>query len=200
MSFNIEEFKAKGLSLGGARPSQFLVTLSPPTILNEQSNAESFQFVCRAAQIPAAIVSPVEVAYFGRRVKYSGDREFPDWTVTVMNDADFRIRRMMERWSEAMNVHIDNTMVSNIWPTGYKQTAEVTQFNQAGDSVATYQMVGLFPTQIDAIPLDWEAMNQIETFDITFSYDYWVLKQGDDRSYSSTDGTAAGLIPGVNNS
>lgn len=191
--FNIEEFKAKGLPLGGARPSQFFVDMNPPPLLG--FNTDTFRFTCKAASIPPSIVSPVEVSYFGRRVKYSGDREFPDWTVTVLNDADFAIRKMMTAWSDSMNYHIDNVMESGVWPTGYKQSATITQMRQDGEPIMTYSFYGLFPTQIDPIPVDWENINQVEMFEVTFSYDYWIAREGNNLAESSADGTAFAAPP-----
>lgn len=190
MAFNIEEFKSRGLPGGGARPTQFLVEMFPPPALGI-NGAEKIKFVCRAASIPPAIIMPIEVGYFGRPVKYAGDRQFPDWNVTVLNDTDFFVRKVMERWSTSMNTLISNVMKPEVFPTGYKTNAEVTQFRSDGEVIATYIFEGLFPTQVDAIPLDWEAMNQIETFDITFSYDYWLVKSGLNLSRGSTEGTAA---------
>lgn len=194
MPFNIEEFKSRGLPGGGARPSQFLVTISPPTGI-EINNAEKISFVCSAAEIPPAIVSPVHVSYFGRQVKYAGDREFPDWSVTIMNDSDYYVRRVMERWSTAMNTLVSNVMRPEVWPVGYKTTAQVTQYRQDGEAIATYMMEGLFPNQVDPIALNWEATNQIEYFNVTFSYDYWIAKQGDNLARQSTEGTEDEDIP-----
>lgn len=188
MSFNIEEFKSRGLPGGGARPTQFMVEMYPPPALGV-NNAERIKFVCTAAQIPPAIVSPVQVAYFGRIVKFAGDRDFPDWTVTVMNDSDFYVRKVMERWSTSINTLVSNVMRPELWPTGYKTSAEVTQFRNDGEPISTYIFEGLWPNQVDAIPLDWEAMNQIERFDVTFSFDYWLPKQGNSLARTSTEGT-----------
>lgn len=197
MPFNIEEFKAKGLPGNGARPNQFFVDVSPPPVLG--INQDIFRFVCTAASIPPEIIGSVEVGYFGRKVKYNGDREFPDWTVTVNNDANFAVRKMMEAWSQAMNYHVSNVMDGSLWPTEYKRTAIVTQMRQDGATIATYEMIGLFPTTIDPIPLSWEDMNSIERFDITFAYDYWIQRVGDNLAASSADGTSESVIPPINN-
>lgn len=188
IAFNIEEFKSRGLPLGGARPSQFLVEITPPPNLRI-SNSEKIKFVCSAAQIPPAIVAPVQVAYFGRLVKFKGDREFPDWTVTIQNDADYYVRRSFELWNTEMNTLVSNIQTSGMWATEYKAEATVHQLRADGETIASYVMSGLWPNQIDAIPLNWEAMNQIEMFDVTFSYDYWIPKLGDDQSRTSSEGT-----------
>lgn len=171
MSFSITEFKANGLILGGARPTNFQVDIFVPF---SSPNASRVKFLCRAASIPPAPLDAVPVPYFGRRIKVAGDRDFPDWTVTIMNDEDYAIRVMLENWSNKMNALISNKMDPAMFPTAYKSTATVTQFDRVGTTRRVYQFQGIFPTLVDQIPLDWDQTNTIEQFDVTFAYDLWV--------------------------
>lgn len=184
MPFNVNRFKQEGLQLGGARPSLFEVEFSDfPLGVGVSGGVDrKLTFTARAAQIPAMTVDPVEVPYFGRKIKVAGDRTFADWTITVMNDEDFKVRSMFENWSNKINALISNRNSAGPSPEAYKVDAFVHQYGKAGrDSVnqkdggiiRSYQFVGLFPTTIDAIALDWDNTNAIETFDVTFSYDYW---------------------------
>lgn len=137
--------------------------------------AQKLRFVVQAASLPSFTVQPVVVPYFGREVKFSGDRVFNDWQVTVMNDEDFTVRNAFEAWSNAMNTLISNRLDPNMWATEYKQTATVLQYGKDGATVRKYDFYGLFPSQVDNIGLQWDAVNQIESFGINFSYDYFVL-------------------------
>ena len=119
------------------------------------------------------ILSPIDVSYFGRKVKYAGDREFPDWSVTIYNDEDFYVRKILEKWSNAMNTLVSNVMGNDVYPTDYKTSAIVYQYAKNGEIAAAYRFEGLFPTQIDGIQVDWEAANQVEQFECTFAFDYW---------------------------
>lgn len=178
MTFNISQFKSAGLVYGGARPALFQVKF-PSTVQGIAGiSADSLRkapLVCRAAELPASQIGSVEVGYFGRKIKLAGDRTFGDWTVTVMNDEDFGIRSMMEKWSNAINRHISNvrdpTLITE--ELGYKADLDVEQFSKAGGLIRSYRIVGAYPTNISAIALDWDNQNQIETFQVTFAYDYW---------------------------
>jgi len=188
MAFNVQNFRSQGLKLGGARPSLFQVTIPtlPPGV-GVSSTAGRLPFLVRAAQLPAATVDPVEVPYFGRKIKLAGDRTFADWTVTVMNDEDFALRSMFENWSNKINSHVGNVSTlrpgggsRGSLPDGYKVDAIVSQFGRVAGSegseapiIRQYKFIGIFPTTIDAIALDWDNTNTIETFDVTFSYDWW---------------------------
>jgi hypothetical protein len=50
----------------------------------------------------------------------------------------------------------------------------VIQYGKDGSNIRQYDIIGAFPTTVDAISLDWDSQNQIETFTVTFSYDYWL--------------------------
>ena len=185
MSFSIVDFKARGLTLGGARPSLFQVRVTFPK--NVQGAGvkvrEGGRFLCTASQIPASIVQEVNVPYFGRMVKYKGDRQFQDWTVTVLNDEDFQIREAFEAWQNYMNYLESNIMDEDYIAQGYKQDCFVEQFakdgepqsgGESGHVVRAYNMIGAWPVQVSPINLSWGAQNEIETFDVTFAYDYWI--------------------------
>lgn len=180
MAFSIDQFKT-ALALGGARPSLFEIQISlntsDATIRNGLIKAP---FLVKAATIPASTVNAFPVPYFGRQVKFSGDRVFDDWQVTVINDEDFAVRNAMEQWSQLINSHEPN--LSSLRPGlgtttgagGYKANAVVRQYSKLGGlPVATYQFIGLFPTTITEIQLAWEATDQIEEFGVVFAYDYW---------------------------
>lgn len=173
MPFNVQDFKSRGLTFHGARPTLFQVEINNPPVGTNTGNAvEKIKFMCRATQLPPAIVESVPVGYFGRDIKVSGDRTFPDWNVNIINDEDFAVRDMLERWST-----YQNSMVSNLRrDRDYKKTAYITQYGKEGNVLRRYEMVGVFPTLVGPIELSWDNKNQIETFDATFAFDWWDLE------------------------
>jgi len=170
MAFNINEFASNGLVLGGARPTQFSVDLFPPFA---STNSARIKFMVNATSLPGMYIDNVPVAYFGRQIKFNGDRVFQDWRVSVLNDEDFPVRAILERWSNEINTLVSNRLDPARYATGYKRTAEVTQYGKDGRTLRLCRMYGLFPTQIEDLQNDWGATNQIQTFGVTFSIDYW---------------------------
>jgi hypothetical protein len=166
MAFNINQFKAE-LVGGGARPTLFQVQVTNPVL-----PAADFKvpFMVRAAGIPESTLGQYVVPYFGRQVKYAGDRTFADWTVTVINDEDFAIRNAMEAWSNFINSHDSNTRAL---PQQYKSTGLITQFSKDGSALRTYVFEGMYPVTIDGIQMDWSQTDSIEEFGVTFQYDLW---------------------------
>jgi hypothetical protein len=169
MAFNINDMRS-GLALGGAKPSLFQVQISNPVTSLADLKAP---FMIRAAALPASTLTPIEVPYFGRKIKVAGDRTFDPWTVTVINDEDFLVRNAMEQWMNSINSHTGNLRLA----TSYKAQATITQYGKSGNVLRVYKFHGLFPTESTAIAMDWET-DAIETFDVTFQYDYWTVSGG----------------------
>lgn len=185
MSFNVDTFRQKGLVHGGARPTLFEVALTFPAIVpNGTAAAEQARFVCRATSLPASRVDKIDVPYMGRKIVVDGDRTFDDWQIQVMNDNDFFIKSAFEAWLNGINSHRSNRRHPSLTVTeganSLKTTATVYQLARNGNGGAdveqhlrAYRFVGVMPTQVDPIQLDWEMTNQIEVFAVNLAYDYW---------------------------
>jgi hypothetical protein len=169
MAFNINEFKSQ-LTGGGARSNLFQVQL-----LNPVDSTADFKvpFMAKAAALPASTIASIDtINYFGRAIKYAGARTFDSWTVTIINDEDFLVRNALEAWMNGIVSH--DTNLSGL-PQDYKSNALITQYSKSGDPLRTYKFEGLFPTSIAATTLDWDT-DGIQTFDVTFSYDLWMVE------------------------
>ena len=136
MAFNVAEFRANMIG-DGARPNLFQVTLTFPTIAdNAVVSGQKATFMAKAAQLPGSTVGTVPVYYFGRELKFAGNRTFTDWTLQIINDEDFTIRNTIESWMNAINSHsgnVRNSAASN--PSGYTVDAVVTQYGKTGDAL-----------------------------------------------------------------
>ena len=180
MAFNIDDIRA-GLALGGARPTLFQVQFTNPVSTDAD---DVTPFLVRATNLPSSTISPIEIPYFGRKMKIAGDRTFDVWQTTIMNDEDFRIRNALERWHNEINTLQSNLNVRGTsQPSLYKSVATVTQFGKDGNSLRTYRFEGLFPLELSPIDLDWEATDTIENFSVAWAYDYFTI-EGDTGTIS----------------
>jgi len=185
MAFNLNDFRNKFVN-GGARPSQFEMQIVWPDILRGAPGvvgAEAdFRFLCQISEIPASTITPIAVPYFGRKLQYAGDRTFTPLTITVMNDEDFKIRKAFEYWSQAITGHqttVSQFDGSNI-AGSYATDGVVIQHsrNSGGGTLQAYKFVGMFPSAVSAIPLDWEKTDSFEVFTVEFQYQYWLPIDG----------------------
>lgn len=168
---NISDFKANLIG-GGARANQFRVELSFPSYVAAGPVVGlKSQFLCKGAQLPGSTVENIPLQYRGRAVNIAGERTFTPWTVTVYNDTDFAIRNALEQWSNGVqNLSSTNGRVN---PRDYQVDLQVHQLDRNGAIVKTYRFIDAYPTDIGAIALDYDQANAIETFDVTFTYNYW---------------------------
>jgi hypothetical protein len=174
MTFNVAEFRAN-LVGDGARPNLFQVTLTLPTFANNSTAAgQKLQFMAKTAQLPGSTIGQVPLYYFGRELKFAGNRTFADWTLQIVNDEDFLIRNSMESWMNAINTHAGNLRTAQAQNNQtYQVDASVTQYGKKGDVLNTYNFVGMFPVDIAPIDLDWSSNDTIEEYGVTFAYQYW---------------------------
>ena len=174
MAFNVAEFRANMIG-DGARPNLFSVSLVFPTIATNGNVAgQKVTFMAKSAQLPGSTIGTVPVYYFGREMKFAGNRTFADWTLTIINDEDFTIRNSIESWMNAINSNAGNVRNgAAVNSTGYNVDAEVTQYGKAGQELKKYKFVGMFPIDLAPIDLDWGSNDAIEEFTTTFAYQYW---------------------------
>jgi hypothetical protein len=174
MAFNVAEFRSQ-MTGDGARPNLFSVSLTFPSFVDGATDASrKATFMAKAAQLPGSSMGQVPVYYFGREMKFVGNRSFADWTVTIINDEDFTIRNTMERWMNSLNSHAGNIRAANAsTPSTYSVDAEITQYGKTGNELKKYKFVGMFPVDLTPIALDWGSNDTIEEFDVTFAYQYW---------------------------
>ncbi len=174
MAFNVAEFRANMIG-DGARPNLFQVSLTFPTVAaNSTAAAQKATFMAKAAQLPGSTVGTVPVFYFGRELKFAGNRTFTDWTLQIINDEDFTVRNSIESWMNAINSHAGNVRNgAAAGPSGYTVDATVTQYGKTGEALKTYKFVGLYPLDLAPIDLDWGSNDTIEEYAVTFAYQWW---------------------------
>lgn len=188
----ISQFKS-ALRGGGARPNLFEVELTtlPAGI---SWDADTFKYLCKAAALPASNVGSIDVPFRGRTFKVAGDRTIDAWTVTIINDEDFKLRKAFEAWSELI-AKLDNNLGATS-PNAYMSNATVYQLgrgaqinstnNSGSDSsiLAAYKFVDIFPTAVSNIDLSYDSGDTIEEFTVEFQV----------QSYEILDPTAAARV------
>ena len=167
---NINEFKSR-LRGGGARANQFKVTLPFPGYASVGGETCDLAFLCSATALPGQTVGQVAIPFRGRVLNIAGDRTFEPWTITVLNDTDFKLYRAFERWMNGINNMTDNEGIAN--PADYQVDGFVDQLDRNGTTLKSYTYRGLYPEVLANIPLNYATNDTIESFDVTFRYQYF---------------------------
>ena len=185
MSHSIEKIKST-LKGGGARPNLFQVNLTSfPG--GADYDSDEFSILCKAAQLPASNIASIDVPFRGRIFKVAGDRTFDTWTVTVINDNDFKIRTAMEAWMQFTGQYADGSGATD--PASYQVNADVIQFARQATALnkvdttglanaKQYRFYGIFPTNISAIDLSYDTGDTIEEFTVEFQVQWWEALRG----------------------
>ena len=174
---NISDFKSKLIG-GGARPNLFEVELTTLPDGVQGWNADSFQFLCKAAALPAQTIASIDVPFRGRIFKVAGDRTIDTWTVTVINDEDFVLRNAFENWTQQIADLTTNLGATD--PSAYMTNAKVFQLGRGSTKASTtsggnenvvlkeYEFIDIFPTSVSAIDLSYDTGDTIEEYTVEF--------------------------------
>jgi len=210
MAFDIQTFKST-FADGGARPTLYDVQVTFPSVgdapdiggADGGAASQMLKFSCVGASLPESRMGTIEIPYMGRTIKVEGNRVYPDWTVSVINDEDFTVRNALEAWHDKINAITGNLMAVDYADGGYKMTALINQYSKIGTTTAvgtgegtilrTYEMVGMFPTLIGDIRLGWDRVNAIEDYTVTFALDWWTIYQ----TNSVLPAVGSNPLPGV---
>jgi len=192
----LNDFKNR-ISGGGARPNLFECEITFPTNLNLGFGGNVLEdvtrFLIKSAQLPASTINVIDIPFRGRNLKIAGDRTFDPWTITVINDTDFKIRNAFEKWMNYMNKHEDNAGELN--PENYQRNMKVYQLGKAAITsgidftsaesikvLKAYEFYGTFPTSISAIDLSYDQADTIEEFTVDLQVQWWDALDGDNVS------------------
>ena len=167
---NINEFKSR-LRGGGARANQFKVTLPFPGYASVGGETSDLAFLCSATALPGQTVGQVAIPFRGRVLNIAGDRTFEPWTITVLNDTDFKLYRAFERWMNGINNMTDNEGIAN--PADYQVDGFIDHLDRNGTTLKSYTYRGLFPTALGNIDLNYATNDAIEEFSVTFNFQYF---------------------------
>ena len=184
--YSISKFKS-ALAGGGARPNLFEVRLTsiPGGV---EWDSDNFKFMCKAASLPASTIANIDVPFRGRIFKVAGDRTIENWTLTIINDEDFKYRTAFEGWMQHILRLENNTGTTS--PQEYMTNADVIQLGRGNEikskgstegsyddsatgvtvsALAKYQFQDIWPVNVSSIDLSMDNSDQIEEFTVEFA-------------------------------
>ena len=180
---SIADFKGK-LVGGGARPNLFEVTI-PKLPTGIAWDGDTFRYMCKAASMPASTIANIDVPFRGRIFKVAGDRTVDVWSITVINDEDYKLRNAFEEWMDLI-AKLDNNLGATS-PDAYMVDADVFQLGRGSTKASKnsdgtdntvlkqYKFQSIFPTSLSAIDLSYDTGDTIEEFTVEFqvqSFEY----------------------------
>jgi hypothetical protein len=185
----IDKFKSQ-MKGGGARSNLFEVSFGSElggnfTFPWGDSVSTDDNMMIKAAGLPASTITEVPVPFRGRTLKVAGERTFDVWTITVINDTDFKWRNIFERWMNYIVKVSDGS--GTIDPSEYQTEVTVAQLSRgqytglnnrgsqggAIDVLRRYTIHGVFPTNVSQIDLSYNNENEVEEFTVDLQVQWW---------------------------
>jgi len=207
MARGLMDFKT-ALIKGGARPNLFSINLNFPSLTTIENGVSTQQeltgqasFLVKSAQLPAYNMGVIEVPFRGRMLKVAGDRTFEPWTVTVVNDGDFKLRKAFEAWNKGINALTENVSQLAYTAAGgtglaYCQDFTITQLGRDGVSpqrqnangyvdatgndstmlkTRRYKFFNAWPSSVSSIDVAYDSNDQVEEFTVEFQYQFFEI-------------------------
>ncbi len=185
MPFNntVNDFRNK---FKGTRSNRFIITPGkPPDGIVPIPNSlipkvEHFKLYAKATSYPGSAIGMIPVSYQGRVVKYSGERQFTEWSIQVYDSSSVssvNLRKYFENWITLGDHPENHTQQYNIasktpWQVAFDDINDTTK----GGNTATYKkrlfLFNCWPIDISAIDLNYEAADSFAEFTLTLAYDF----------------------------
>lgn len=163
--FNLHQYR--NIVGDPARPYLFLVVI--PEIANDTVTTG----MARSTSLPEYQIGEVNIPFQGLNVKIASTPTFNDWMVQFTCDEAHELRRIFLQWQAlAYDVGTGTTGHSNQYKS---DQLGVAQLNRQGKAIAKYGFVGAWPKTVGAINVGQDQNADYEKFDVTFSYDYFIL-------------------------
>ena len=102
---------------------------------------------------------------------------FGDLSTTIINTESFSIRKPLEDWANRINNTGTNYGYSDN-SSGFGSVT-LTQYDKAGKTLMSWKFEDCWPQTIAEVALSYDTASEIETFDVTWAYNFYTqLKPG----------------------
>ena len=142
----------------------------------QKANARRTQAFCSAIDMPSREIITKEIRHNGPGRKIAYDAQFADITATFYTDKFLRERSYFELWQKAaysnstFNFNYYNDYVT---PMNILQLGNYASQNERDDVTYAVKLFDCFPKTVGAVSYSHDT-NTVQTFDVTFTFRYWV--------------------------
>jgi len=162
----------------GAKASKYRLNFSIPAAVPVSSNLQNADALCSATSFPGVTIGQIEVWGQGRKLVLPGDTTFENnWTVTFYLTEDHGLRKDLYSWMVSADNFQKNSHSGN--PGDLMGELSVEQLDSAGNPTAKYTFHNVFVSELAEVAVSDETIDEISTFDCTFSFTDWVAGDGE---------------------
>ena len=196
-TFNINQFRSS-IGNGGARPNQYMVSLSfPPFVAAAAQATMRAPFLIHNASLPGVDQSPTTVMYRGREFHMTGDMVFQPMSLAFYNSDDMALRTAFEQWIDGQENFLAKFGQTN--PSAYMRDVDIFQLDRNGTILKSYKLLDAFPINVSEIPLSFDQNNQVSSTTVTLRYQTYVFSNTVGSNANHTGVFSAGVnVGGIN--
>ena len=177
---NIQGFRD---TFRGSRSNRYKITgqKSAGELAGTTDLIDPFTLYAKSTSFPGSQIGMIPVSYQGRVIKFTGERQFTEWSIQVYDVSKTsdtnNLRDMFEQWieeSDAANLHkqrYDNAS-NSAWTVEFDDIDTDTVGGNGVKYQKKMELHNCWPIDISAIDLNYEAADSFAEFTLTFAYDY----------------------------
>ncbi len=133
-------------------------------------------FLVKSTNLPGSSFEEIVIPVNGLSYKMAGAKTYSDWTVTFNVDKDGKILELFYKWHEKI---MKNGCISSLPITYMKDSLKVFIVDlETTKKGKGYDFKYVWPKTIGDVSLDY-ATSDIATLEVTFSYMYYKIIEGD---------------------
>ena len=140
--------------------------------------AQKRRYLVKSSSFPASSVEEINVELQGVNFKMGGKRSYEDWNIQLNVDVDGKIRYELEEWMNAIH-KVSDTENKHFYLDRYTSTQRFKILKgdgNFGDPLLEIILYNAWPKSIGSIALDYSSTDFAQ-FDLTFAYQYHVIKE-----------------------
>jgi len=174
----------------------------------QKQNQKRVQAFCKSISMPSREAITEEIRHNGPTRKFVYDYKSAPITATFYTDKFMRERSYFELWQKAAfsnTTHNYNFYDNYIAPVDIFQLGQYASRQERDDVTYGVRLIDCYPKQISEVAYSSEN-NDIQTFDVTFDFRYWVnyfidqagtVELGDSQFRQPTVKRSGGLFGGL---
>jgi hypothetical protein len=161
----------------GTRSNRYKITMVQPA--NVAGTVPNYEIYAKSMSFPGSQIGMIPVAYQGRIVKFSGERQFQEWQMQVYDDnIASGGRKFFENWLQSMDKAKEHITNSNncaaSWTIEHLHGAALggAASSGTGEGSKKMQIFNVWPIGISPIDLSYESADSFAEYSIDIAYDY----------------------------
>jgi len=170
---------------GLAPLNKFVAKVFWPAKIRKMQNVKAAmaagEYFCDNAPMPGKTIATSDLRHYGPTRKIGREQTYGEFTLSFIMANSHIVRNAFLEW---MDYIIDPVTANIRYQNQYIGTVKVFMFDQMATSTAVnsatvgaeYQQA--FPTNVDAVNLGWDQLNQVGKFSVNFQYKKWVPING----------------------